>query len=229
MKKFLLVLLLAAALLCLLAASAFAAPVPTVRGSLRTAYVIAYFDGSWLEITDSNAPAGVAHWAYDEEGNYILDPIPANYDVVMDMGWNGMPLGQVQSASSKFLIDITIPEAGVDMSGDEGLAYWTGATLWDDYWVNLLNPLVAFNPRSRLQAYCNHWWCPLTGDKGIATNLTADKKLREGTYTVHYAETVLGPITGLDYAEEGQKTPYHATPGTNVSDPYTFVVGPPVP
>ena len=233
MKRLLLAFLLAAALLGLLAAPALATSVPTVRPALATAYVIAYGDGSWLEVTDLNAPAGVAHWAYDEKGRYVLDPIPANYDIVMDMGWTGMPLGQVQSASEKFLIRISIPEAGIDMSFDQGKAFWTGATLWDDFWVALMGPLTAFNPLSGLQAYCNHWWCPLTGNKGIAGNLTSDTKLPRGTYTVYYAESILQPMTGLDlvYDDEGTPltTPYHATPpGGGAADPYTFTVGRPV-
>ena len=73
---------------------------------------------------------------------------------------------------------------------------------------------------------------PLTDtswEQGLATNLTAEKKLPQGTYTVYYEETIQGPLTGLDCIYDGQKTPYQAEPGSNVAAPYTFTVGPPVP
>jgi hypothetical protein len=63
-KRLLLVLALAAALLGLLAAPAFAGP-PSATGyhmPEKTAYSFAYGDGSWFEVTDVAAGVFVGHW-----------------------------------------------------------------------------------------------------------------------------------------------------------------------
>ena len=231
MKKFVLI-VLAVVLAVVLAAVAFEVveivtySVPTVRLSSKTAYVVAYDGGLWFEASgDVNAPTALSH----DAGT----PIPANYDVVMATGWRGTSLDQIKNMSQN--IKMRIPEAGIDMSYDRGTggasdsgAFGSGPTLYDQYWVKLLFPITGFKPQSGAQVYAVHWGVPLTGGE-FATNLTADGKLPEGTYTVYYEETIPQPMTGLDGIYDGQKTPYHPTPGTNVTDPYTFTVGPPVP
>lgn len=201
--------------------------VPTVRASSKTAYVVAYDGGFWFEASgDVNAPTALGH----DAGT----PIPANYDVVIATGWIGTSLDQIKNMSQN--IKMRIPEAGMDMSYDRGVggpsdsgAFGSGPTLYDRYWVDLLFPITGFRPQSGAQVYAVHWGVPLTGGELLATNLTADGKLPEGTYTVYYEETIPQPMTGLDGIYDGQKTPYHPKPGTNVTDPYTFTVGAPVP
>lgn len=201
--------------------------VPTVRASSKTAYVVAYDGGFWFEAGgDVDAPTAVGH----DAGT----PIPADYDVVIATGWIGTSLDQLKNASQE--IKMRIPQAGIDMSHDRGTggatdsgAFGSGPTLYDQYWVNLLFPITGFRPQSGAQVYAVHWGVPLTGGELLAANLTADGKLPEGTYTVYYEETIPQPMTGLDGIYDGQKTPYHPEPGTNVTAPYTFTVGPPVP
>ncbi len=200
--------------------------VPTVRLSSQTAYVVAYDGGFWFEADgDVNAATAVGH----DAGT----PIPADYDVVIATGWVGTSLDQIKSTSQN--VKMRIPEAGIDMSYDRGVggpsdstAFGSGPTLYDQYWVELLFPITGFRPQSGAQVYAVHWAVPLTGGELLAKNLTPDGKLPQGTYTVYYEETIEGPMTGLDGVYDGQKTPYHAAPGTNVTAPYTFTVGPPV-
>jgi hypothetical protein len=202
-------------------------PVLTVRASLKTAYIVAYDGGFWFEASgDANAPTAVGHDAGA--------PIPANYDVVIATGFIGTSDDQLTDVKQQ--TKIRIPEASVDLSYDRGAgpsdsgAYWSGPTHYDEYWINLLFPITGFKPPSGSKVYANHWWCLLTGqEQGLAKDLTADKKLPQGTYTVYYEETILQPMTGLDCIYDGPKTPYQAKPGTTVADPYTFTVGPPAP
>ncbi len=217
MKRFLLVLLLAAALLSLLAAPALA----DLRGSLETAYVVPKTGGVWLEVTgDVNAPTLLVHLP--------RTPIPANHDIIIDAPWRGITRGLVQTVPLALLYQVSIPAAGVDISQGEARAYWSGAVLWDQYWSSLLGPIPAFNPRIGAKAYANHWWGPLTGDAGTAANLTSDKKLPPGTYAGLFTETVVRTITDLKLNSAGQWTPVKLKPGTT-SYPFTFVVAPPVP
>ena len=109
MKRLLLVLVLAVALLGLLAAPALAAkPADSFRLAEKTAYIFAYGDGSWFEVTNVADPSTfVGHWVtYDDNGNFVApaDPIPANYDVVMQVSIKFIPRGQVQTLPKKFLI-----------------------------------------------------------------------------------------------------------------------------
>ena len=239
MKKLLLLAVLAAAVLGLLAAPALATTLdPGFRLSEKTAYIFAYGDGSWFEVKDAADPSTfVGHWVlYDDDGNFLApaDPIPANFDVVMQVSIKFIPRGQVQTLPKKFLIKLSIPEAGVDLSYAQAKAYWTGPNLWDQYWVDATGvPVLAFNPHIGAQPYANRWLPPLTGDKGLATNLT-DKKLPEGTYTVHYTERVVRPFTSLElvYDDQGNPSttqkPTHIKPYTSDPVVFTFTVGPPV-
>ena len=169
--------------------------VPTVRLSPKTAYVVAYGDGFWFEAGgDVSAPTAVSH----DAGT----PVPADYDVVIATGWIGTSLDQIKDMSQS--IKMRIPEAGIDMSYDRGVggpsdsgAFGSGPTLYDQYWVKLLLPITGFKLQSGSQVYAAHWGVPLTGGERLATNLTADGKLPQGTYTVYYEETIPGPMTGL--------------------------------
>jgi len=198
--------------------------IPTARLSSKTAYVVAYDGGFWFEAGgDVNAPTAVGH----DAGT----PIPADYDVVIATGWVGTSLDQIEDMSQN--IKMRVPEAGIDMSYDRGVggpsdstAFGSGPTLYDQYWVKLLFPITGFKPQSGSQVYAGHWAVPLTSGE-FATNLDADGKLPQGTYTVYYEETTPQPMTGLDGIYDGQKTPYHARPGTHVAARYTFTVGPP--
>jgi hypothetical protein len=215
MKRLLLVMVLALALLCLLATPALA-----LRPSTMTAYVVPKTGGVWLEAQgDLNAPTLLVH----PPGS----PIPANYDVIIDAPWRGITRGLVQTVPLALLYQVSIPAADVDISQDEAQAYWSGAVLWDRYWSSLLGPIPAFNPRTGVQAYANHWWGPLTGDAGTAANLTSDKKLPPGTYAGLFTETVVRTIIDLKLNSAGQTTPVKVKPGT-ASYPFTFVVAPPV-
>ena len=102
----------------------------------------------------------------------------------------------------------------------DSTAYEGGATLYDAYWVTLLFPVTGFKPPGGTQVYASHWWVPLTDPP---------EKLPQGTYTVYFEETIRGPMTGLDGIYDGPEAPYHPEPGTNVTAPYTFTVGPPAP
>jgi len=216
MKRLLLVFLLAAAFLGLLAAPALA----DLRASLKTAYVVPKTGGVWLEATgDVNAPTLLRH----PPGT----PIPANYDVIIDAPWRGITQGLVQTVPLALKYDVSIPAAGVDLSQDAAMAYWSGAVLWDQYWSRLLGPIPSFNPSIGAQAYANHWWGPLTGDAGTATNLTPGKKLPEGAYAGVLTETVVRTITDLKLNAAGQTTPVKVFPGT-ASYPFSFEVGAPV-
>jgi hypothetical protein len=236
MKKFLLIAVLAVALIGLLAAPALAkTKTANFRPALMTAYVFTYNGGSWFEGTgDPSAPDLVGHWAAtDADGNWIpgtADPIPANYDVVMQESWKLIPNASAAMISRALLIKLGIPEAGVRLSAQRSKAFWTGPELWDDYWVTQLWPIVPYDPRIKAKTYANRFLVPLTGKNGIATNLTADKKLPQGTYTVNYADTLLFPIIDLELMEEGQTEPYVFQPWPwTANPPFTFTVGAPVP
>jgi hypothetical protein len=203
--------------------------IPTVRAPAQTAFVVADDDGFWFEVAgDANAPTAVGH----EAGT----PIPADYDVAMATGWRGTSLDQFET---EHRIKMRIPEAGIDMTYDRGTggkadskAYGGGATLYDAYWVRLLLPLSGFKPSSGTQVYASHWWVPLTDtewESGSATNLTADGKLPQGTYTVYYEETVQESTPGLVGVYDGPKTTRDAERGTTVTASFTFTVGPPAP
>jgi hypothetical protein len=45
-----------------------------------------------------------------------------------------------------FEIQLSIPEAGMDISYAQAKAYWTGPFLWDDYWVNALGTWAGLQP-----------------------------------------------------------------------------------
>jgi hypothetical protein len=238
-KRLLIVLAIAVALLAVLAAPALATRSNSNwRPNLKTAYVFTYNGGSWFEaIGDPSAPTLIGHWAdFDEEtGSWVVgtaDPIPANYDVVMQLSWELYPSGQVQTLPKKFLISLIIPEAGVSLSYAQSKAYWT-FHLWDQYWVDALGLWPAFNPHIGAQLYSNTWLAPLTGESGLATNRTGVWKLPAGTYTVTETERVVQPFTTIELVYDDQGNPLwgptHYTPGT--SDPlvFTFTVAAPVP
>jgi hypothetical protein len=237
-KRLLIVLVLAAALLGVLAAPALATRSDANwRPALQTAYVFTYNGGSWVETTDVADPSAfVWHWADfdDATGNWIVgtaDPIPANYDVVMQLSWKEIGYWAVAAFSDACLIDLRIPEAGVQLSKRQSMAFWTGPILWDKYWEDATGLVVVpYDPRLKLKAYANRYLVPLTGKNGIATNLTANKKLPQGTYTVYYTETSVLPIIELSLQDPPQDKPVILWPtGANVYPPFTFTVGPPVP
>lgn len=242
MKRLPLVLVLAITLTGLLAAPALATqPAPDFRLQEQTAYIFAYGDGSWFEVKDATDPSTfVVHWVFydDTTGEFVApaDPVPANYDIVMQVSIKLIPRGQVQTLPNKFLISLSIPEAGVNLSYEQSKAYWTGPYLWDQYWVDATGiPILGFNPNIGAQPYANRWLPPLTGDKGIATmNLTTDKKLAQGIYHVNYTESVVQPFTDLElmYDDQGDplptQKPTHTMPYTSDPVVFTFTVGPPV-
>ena len=125
MKRFLIAFLLAAAFLGLLATPALA-----LRPSLKTAYVVPKA-GVWLEVIgDVNAPQKGVH-------PLLTSPIPSDYDVVIDAPWRGITKGLVQTVPLALLYKLSIPAAGVDLSYEQAKAYWSGAVLWDQYWIDL--------------------------------------------------------------------------------------------
>jgi len=217
MKRSLLVFLLVTVFLGVAAAPAFA----DLRPSLKTAYLVPKM-GVWLEVKgDVNVPVKVGH--------PISAPIPADYDVVVDVPWRGITQGLVQTVPLALKFEVSIPAAGLEMSQDQAMAYWSGAVLWDQYWKDLLGTTIpAFNPSIGAQAYANHWWGAVTGDASVAAKLTADKKLSQGTYSGLLTETVVRTITDLKLNAAGQTTPVKLAPGTS-SYPFAFVVGPAVP
>jgi hypothetical protein len=230
MKRLLLVALLVAVLLGVLAAPALATtPATDFRLPEMTAYIFAYGDGSWVEVKDVADPFSVVwHWAiWNDDYTAIVkpaDPIPANYDVVMQVSIKFIPRGQVQTVSDKFLISLRIPEAGVDLSAEQAKAYWHFRT-WDQYWVDATGlDIVGFNPSIGAQPYANTWLAPLTGDEGLATNLVGGK-LPRGSYHVFYTETYPQPSVDLEILDHWGPT--HFGKGTN-SVEFTFKVGAPV-
>jgi hypothetical protein len=236
MKGLLLVALLAAAVLGLLAVPALAAtPDPDFRLASNTAYIFSYGDGSWFEVMDVADPFSfVGHWTtYDDDGNLVApaDPIPASYDVVMQLSNKFIPRGQVQNLAKKFLISLSIPEAGVALSYQDSKAYWN-LHPWDQYWIDATGlAIVGFNPKIGAPAYANTWLAPLTGENGLADNLTAENKLHPGTYTVNYTEKVVKPFTDLEIAwdDQGNQVPptwewTHIRPYTSDLIVLTFTV-----
>ena len=217
MKKLLLVFALAAVCLGLLAAPAFA----DLRPSVKTAYVVPKLR-VWLEVKgDVNVPV--------KYGHPLSYPIPADYDVIIDVPWRGITRGLVQTVPLALKYQVSIPAAGLEMSQDQAMAYWSGAVLWDEYWSTLLAATIpAFNPNIGAKPFANHWWGAVTGATSVATGLTPDKKLAQGTYAGVLTQTVLRTINDLTLASEDQTTPVKHAPGS-VSVPFTFVVGPPVP
>jgi hypothetical protein len=231
MKKLVLILVLAAAGLGLLAAPALATtPNADFRPSERTAYIFAYGDGSWFEVPDVAAGIFVGHWVtYDDQGNFVApaDPIPADYDVVMQVSWKLIPRGQVQTLPEKFLISLSIQGAGVALSYQQAKAYWT-LRPWDEYWSTYVLAIPAFNPHIGAQPWANTWLAPLTGESGLAANLTAEKKLPPGTYTVNYTERVTQPFTSIELVWDDQGNPLwgptHFMPAGMYSVVLTFTV-----
>jgi hypothetical protein len=217
MKRFLLVFLLVTVLLAVLAAPAFA----DLRPALKTAYLVPKM-GVWLEVQgDVNVPVKGIH--------PLSFPIPADYDVIVDVPWRGITYGLVQTVPLALKFQVSIPAAGLEMSQDQAMAYWSGAVLWDQYWKDLLGTTIpAFNPSIGARAYANHWWGAVTGDTSVATNLTPAKKLPEGTYAGLLTETVVRQIVDLKLNTVGQTTPVKRAPST-LSVPFSFVVGPAVP
>jgi len=236
MKRLLIVVVLAAALLAVLAAPALATRSDANwRPALQTAYVFTYNGGSWFESTNVADPgAFVIHWAdVDDDDNWIVGSaahIPANYDVVMQLSWKEIGYWAVAAFSDAVLIDLRIPDAGVQLSKRQSMAFWTGPILWDKYWEDATGlVLVPYDPRLKLKAYANRFLVPLTGKHGIATNLTADKKLLPETYTVYYTETWVLPVLVLSLQDPPQDKPVIIWPtGPSVMPPFTFTVDPPV-
>jgi hypothetical protein len=216
MKKLLLALVFAAACLGLLAAPAFA----NLRPSVKTAYIVPKL-GVWLEVKgDVNVPV--------KYGHPLSFPIPADYDVVLDVPWRGITRGLVQTVPLALKYQVSIPAAGLEMSQDQAMAYWSGAVLWDEYWSTLLAAgIPAFNPNIGAKPYANHWWGAVTGPTSVATGLTPDKKLAVGVYSATLTLTVLRTINDLTLTLVDQTTPTKMDPGT-ASVPFTFIVGPPV-
>ena len=247
MRRFLLALVLAAALLGVAAAPAGAgAPwAPQFRPTPNTAYVIAYYDGSWFEVVgEGEAAYVVPHFSVRDEATFELlvppDPVPGDYDIVMQLGWKNASYGLVKTLPLAFEPKVSIFDEGgnpiVDMSYEDAKAYWIGVSLWDEWWVTNLGEMPTFNLHMGTQIYANRWFPQLTGDEGIAANLTAEKKLPPGTYTVDYAERFVRTYTGLEESfvlVEDEwvrlKTPYHAKPSGENSTSFTFTVAPPAP
>jgi len=233
MKRLLLAFVLSAALLGSLAAPALAeAPwKPVFRLDAKTAYIFAYGDGSWAELVGDELSA-VFHWVtYDETTGEMLapaDPIPADYDVVMQLSWKSCNYGLAKTVPLAFQLKVSIPDLGVDLPYEQAEDYWVGTFFWDDYWVANVGPIPAFNPHIGAKVYGTRWLLPLTGDNGVATmNLGADKKLLPGTYTVYYAENLLHTTTDLGLYFDGQRSPLIFRPeGENVVPPYTFTIAP---
>lgn len=217
MKRFLIALLLALTVLGVLAAPAFA----DLRPSVDTAYIVP-MKGVWLEVKgDPNVPV--------KYGHPLSYPIPANYDVVVDVPWRGVNYGLVQTVPLALKYEVSIPAAGLAMSQQQAMAYWSGAVLWDEYWSTLLaTGIPAFNPNIGAKPYANHWWGAVTGSTSVATGLTPEGKLAQGMYGGVLTQTVLRTINDLTLATEGQTTPVKHAPGS-VSIPFTFIVGPPAP
>ena len=229
MKRLPLVLVLALVLLGLLATPALAsAPRATeFRLQANTAYVFAYADGSWFEVTDVAAGTFVGHWAtYDEDTWELLapaDPIPANLDIVMQESWKGWTFGLMKKLPTAFEIQLSISDADgqtvKDISYEQAKAYWTPIPhLWDEYWVNGAAFGViwhAFNPRIGADIYANTWLLPFG-------------QLDQGIYTVNYAERWVKEWTNMD-PDYGQPHggPWHARRGDGGSTSFTFTVGPP--
>ena len=139
MKRFLLVFLLVAVTMGVLAAPAFAA----LRPSVDTAYVVPKM-GVWLEIKgDPNVPL--------KYGHPLSYPIPANYDVIIDVPWRGVAYGLVNTVPLALKYKVQIPADGsiLDMTEVDAMRYWSGAVLWDEYWSTLLGTgIPAFNQKS---------------------------------------------------------------------------------
>jgi hypothetical protein len=222
MKRFLLVLVLSIACLAVLAVPAVAsAPwAPDFRLEANTAYVFAYADGSWFEVTDVAAGTFVGHWVeYDEYGNFVApaDPIPADLDIVMQESWKGWTFGLMKKLPTAFEIQLSIPEAGVDVSYEEARAFWGVAPyLWDEYWVNALGTFPAFNEHMGAGIYATRWLMPLG-------------KLEPGTYTVYYDERWVKTWTNMDqfyddFGEPINHSPWHAKSGERWSTSFTFTV-----
>ena len=228
MKRFLLVFALAAALLCLMATPALAGPASAAgyRMPEKTAYIFAYLDGSWFEVTDAAAGVFVGHWGPRP------DPIPQNYDIAFQIAWKSPTYGLIQTLPLDMLVTLSIPQLGVDLSQEQAKAYWSGPFLWDDYWVNAVTPILPFNPKLGAQVYCNQWLPLLTGPGGLAGRyLNAEGKLPRGAYTVSYTETWPRPYTDLealydDLGNQVNSVPTHFTPGSWGTS-YSFKVGPP--
>jgi hypothetical protein len=225
MKRFLLVLVLSIACFALLATTALAsAPRATTQFRLEanTAYVFAYGDGSWFEVTDVANGVFVGHWAtYDEDTGEMLipaDPIPANLDIVMQESWKGWTFGLMKKLPTAFEIQLGIPEAGVDISYEEAKAYWNDPHIWDQYWIDAAafgEIWYAFNPHIGADIYATTWLLPLG-------------QLDQGSYTVEYAERWVKEWTNMD-PDFGQTHggPWHARRGDGGSTSFTFTVGPP--
>jgi hypothetical protein len=223
MKRFLLAFLLVTVCLAVLAAPAFA----DLRPSVDTAYVVP-MKGVWLEVKgDVNVPV--------KYGHPLSYPIPANYDVVIDVPWRGINYGLVTTVPLALKYTLQIPAAGspgegsiLKMTEDRAMRYWSGAVLWDEYWSALLaTGIPAFNPNIGAKPYANHWWGAVTGPTSFTTGLTPDGKLAPGVYTATLTLRVLRTITDLTLTSVGQTTPTKMAPGTAPPVPFTFVVGPP--
>jgi hypothetical protein len=224
MKKLLLVLALAAALSMLLAAPAFAeAPwAPTFRAQMNTAYVWIYANGAWWEATgDPGAPTLVVHdvkkFAEDDTVVKPADPIPANYDICLIYSWKGLNYGLIQKLPTDLLVTLSIPQLGIDLSGDASKACWSGPYLWDQYWVDATGASAAgFNEHLGTLCYANRWMLPLG-------------KLPRGEYNMAYSEYWPHLYTGLeqgyiyDPATDDwypMTTPYHVPPSTEEPVPW---------
>ncbi len=190
---------------------------PDFRLQEDTAYIFAYGDGSWGEVTDVAAGTFVFHWAtYDDDGNQTAPapPIPHDFDIVMQESWKGWTFGLMKTLPTVFEIQLSIPGV-VDVSYEQAKAYWTGPFLFDQYWVNGVaggEIWYAFNPSIAADIYANRWLLPLG-------------KLTRGTYTVSYAERWVKEWTGMD-PDYGRTHggPWHARAGDGGSTSFTFRV-----
>ena len=220
MRRFLLVFLLAAIVLGILAAPAFAAPAPSLQAPFHAAFIVPNkMGGVWLEATgDVNAPTLVPHLAGHAH--------PGRLRRLPRLAVAQHHPGPLPDGSSALLYQVKIDGLGVDVSPAEAMAYWSGPVLWDAYWSGLLGPIPAFNASIGAPAYANHWWLPLTGDASVATvNLTAGKKLAPGTtYAGVYTEIVTRTITDLRVDTPRIRRPRRSASRAATSWDFTFKV-----
>jgi hypothetical protein len=167
MKRLLLVVVLAVVLLGLLATPALAGQTaPASYPPTNVPMMLpAFFDtGLWVEYTDPTQDPNenvVFHQASNRS-----DPLPANSPVIAVFGWLGSVYGQVQELPHQVatFVDITGPKGfHQHFSPAQTALYWTGPTLWDEWWTLWIGgpPPELFNPKADAGVYWNHMYLPV--------------------------------------------------------------------